>query len=112
MWSEFLTMGISRPGYNLLTRPFSDLATRGTPHAGLFDLGFFLVPGALIMVLGVGLWYAIRGGQAWPPLIAYQRPTPRTMISAPGTRKKPRSKRPACGVPRVARSLNGRVSRL
>jgi hypothetical membrane protein len=65
MWSEFLTMGISRPGYNMLTRPFSDLATRGTLHAGLFDLGFFLVPGVLIMVLGVGLWFAIRGGQAW-----------------------------------------------
>ena len=65
MWSEFLTMGISRPGYNLLTRPFSDLATRGTPNADLFALGFFFVPGLLTIVLGVGLWFAIRGGQAW-----------------------------------------------
>lgn len=65
MWSEFLTMGILRPGYNLLTRPFSDLATRGTPHADLFALGFFFVPGLLTILLGVGLWFAIRGGQAW-----------------------------------------------
>lgn len=65
MWSEFLAMGLSRHGYNLLTRPFSDLATRGTPHAGLFALGFFFIPGLLTIVLGVGLWFAIRGGQAW-----------------------------------------------
>lgn len=65
MWSEFLTMGITRHGYNLLTRPFSDLATRGTPHADLFALGFFFLPGLLTIVLGAGLWFAIRGGQAW-----------------------------------------------
>jgi hypothetical membrane protein len=65
MWSEFLAMGLSRHGYNLLTRPFSDLATRGTPHATLFDMGFFLVPGLLTVVLGIGLWFTIRGGQAW-----------------------------------------------
>jgi len=52
MWSEFLTMGTSRYGYNLLTRPFSDLATRGTPNAGLFDLGFFL---PAVLVIGA-LW--------------------------------------------------------
>jgi hypothetical membrane protein len=65
MWSEFLAMGLSRQGYNMLTRPFSDLATRGTPHATLFDLGFFLVPGVLTVVVGIGLWFAVRGGQAW-----------------------------------------------
>ncbi len=65
MWSEFLTMGTSRHGYNLLTRPFSDLATRGTPHADLFALGFFFLPGLLTIVLGVGLWFAIKGGHAW-----------------------------------------------
>jgi hypothetical membrane protein len=65
MWSEFLTMGMSRSGYNLLTRPFSDLATRGTPHAELFAVGFFFLPGLLTVVLGVGLWFAIQGGPAW-----------------------------------------------
>ncbi|HEY8841848.1 MAG TPA: DUF998 domain-containing protein [Candidatus Dormibacteraeota bacterium] len=64
MWSEFITMGTSRYGYNLLTRPFSDLATRGTPNSGLFDLGFFLVPGALTAILGLGL-YSVSRGQAW-----------------------------------------------
>lgn len=64
MWSEFLAMGTSRYGYNLLTRPFSDLATRGTPNAGLFDLGFFLVPGVLTVILGIGL-YATGKGQMW-----------------------------------------------
>ena len=65
MWSEFLGMGLSRHGYNLLTRPFSDLATRGTQNATLFDLGFFLIPGILTVVLGLGMGLSIRGGQAW-----------------------------------------------
>jgi hypothetical membrane protein len=65
MWVEFLSMGISRPGYNLFTRPFSDLATRGTPHADIFALGFFFVPGAFIVVLGIGLWVSLRGSHAW-----------------------------------------------
>lgn len=65
MWVEFLTHGIARPGYNLLTRPFSDLATRGTPNAADFDLGFFLVPGLLTVLVGVGLWFATHHGRAW-----------------------------------------------
>lgn len=65
MWSEFLGMGISRPGYNLFTRPFSDLATRGTPNADIFALGFFFLPGAFTVVLGIGLWVTLRGGHAW-----------------------------------------------
>jgi hypothetical membrane protein len=65
MWSEFLTMGTWRHGYNLLTRPFSDLATRGTPHADLFALGFFFVPGMLTIALGVVLWHTIKDSQAW-----------------------------------------------
>lgn len=64
MWSEFLVMGMTRNGYNLLTRPFSDLATRGTPNAGLFDLGFFLLPGVLTVILGIGL-YRAGTGQLW-----------------------------------------------
>lgn len=58
MWTEFLTQGTARHGYNLLTRPFSDLATMGTPNATQFDLGFFLVPGLLTVVVGLGLWFA------------------------------------------------------
>jgi hypothetical membrane protein len=65
MWSEFLTFGTSRSGYNLLTRPFSDLATRGTPNSTAFDLGFFIVPGVLTVVVGLGLWFASREGHAW-----------------------------------------------
>jgi hypothetical membrane protein len=65
MWSEFLSMGSLRHGYNLLTRPFSDLATRGTPHADLFTLGFFFVPGLLTVALGVALWFAIKDSPAW-----------------------------------------------
>ena len=65
MWSEFLTMGLSRSGYNLLTRPFSDLATTGTPNAAIFSAGFFFVPGLLTVVLGIGLWTAVRGGALW-----------------------------------------------
>jgi hypothetical membrane protein len=65
MWTEFLTHGLSREGYNLVTRPFSDLATRGTAHAVEFDLGFFLVPGLLTVIVGVGLWFATHGGRSW-----------------------------------------------
>lgn len=65
MWAEFLVMGLTRPGYNLLTRPFSDLATRGTSNAALFDLGFFIVPGLLTAVAGVGLWFTGGRSHAW-----------------------------------------------
>ena len=65
MWSEFVTMGLSRQGYDMLTRPFSDLATRGTQNSTLFDVGFFLVPGILTVLVGLGLWAALRGGHAW-----------------------------------------------
>lgn len=65
MWSDFLSMATLRHGYNLLTRPFSDLATRGTPHADIFALGFFFLPGLLTIVLGVGLYVGIRGGRMW-----------------------------------------------
>ena len=58
-------MGISRSGYNLLTRPFSDLATTGTPNAAIFSAGFFFVPGVLTIVLGIGLWTTVRGGVLW-----------------------------------------------
>jgi hypothetical membrane protein len=65
MWTEFLAMGISRSGYNLLTRPFSDLATTGTPNAGVFAAGFFFVPGLLTVLLGIGLWFVIGGNLVW-----------------------------------------------
>lgn len=64
MWSEFLAVGLSRQGYNLLTRPFSDLATRGAPGSAGFDVGFFLIPGLLLVIVGIGLWFAIDG-RAW-----------------------------------------------
>lgn len=65
MWTEFLTHGLARSGYNMLTRPFSDLATRGTPNAVEFDLGFFVLPGVLTVLVGVGLWFATHGGRSW-----------------------------------------------
>jgi hypothetical membrane protein len=64
MWSGFFAAALGRHGYDLLTRPFSDLATRGTVNSGLFDIGFFLVPGLLTTVVAVGLWHAGEG-PAW-----------------------------------------------
>lgn len=65
MWADFLAMGLTRPGYNMLTRAFSDLATRGTQNSTPFDIGFFLVPGILTVVIGIGL-YKLEGlGQVW-----------------------------------------------
>ena len=64
MWSQFFAVGLSRHGYNLLTRPFSDLATRGTPLSNVFDLGFFLVPGVItVLVAYAYVWR--RGGLEW-----------------------------------------------
>lgn len=65
MWTEFFTVGLSRHGYNLLTRPFSDLATMGTPESTFFDVGFFLVPGLLTIIVGVGLWSTHAASTAW-----------------------------------------------
>ena len=65
MWGEFLAHGLARHGYNMLTRPFSDLATRGTPNATEFDLGFFLLPGVLTVLVGAGLWFAAHEGRTW-----------------------------------------------
>lgn len=65
MWIAFFAVGTSRQGYNLLTRPFSDLATRGTPESSVFDLAFFLVPGLLCVLVGIGLWFTSEGGRAW-----------------------------------------------
>ena len=65
MWTEFFTHALARQGYDLLTRPFSDLATRGTPNANEFAVGFFLIPGILTVVAGLGLWFSTREGQAW-----------------------------------------------
>jgi hypothetical membrane protein len=65
MWTEFFGNALSRRGYDLLTRPFSDLATRGTPNATGFDLGFFLVPGVLTVFVGAVLWLTSDRGRAW-----------------------------------------------
>ena len=65
MWCGFFAAALARPGYNALTRPFSDLATRGTSNATLFDLGFFILPGILIAVVAVGLWFAGDAGSMW-----------------------------------------------
>jgi hypothetical membrane protein len=65
MWSEFLTMGTLRRGYNLITGPASDLATRGTPNAAIFSAGFFFIPGLLTMLVGAGLWLAHGEGRTW-----------------------------------------------
>lgn len=65
MWTNFLVLGISRHGYDLLTRPFSDLATRGSQNATFFDVGFFLVPGLLTIVIGLGLFNLRGHGSMW-----------------------------------------------
>ena len=65
MWTEFFGNALVRNGYDLLRRPFSDLATRGTPNATGFDVGFFLVPGLLTIFVGVALWLASDHGRTW-----------------------------------------------
>ena len=64
MWTEFVGHGLTRHGYNMLTHPFSDLATRGTPYASEFQLGFFLIPGVMTVIVGLGL-FATHHGLTW-----------------------------------------------
>lgn len=65
MWSGFFAAGLSRQGYDMLTRPFSDLATRGTSNATLFDVDFFILPGLLTAIVALGLWHVGRAGTVW-----------------------------------------------
>lgn len=55
MWAEFIGVGLSTPGYNLLTRAASDLGAAGAPTAAFFRAGFFLAPGALTILVGAAL---------------------------------------------------------
>lgn len=59
MWTIFLVAGLQRRGYNLLTDPASELGQAGTPGAGAFNAGFFLVPGLLIVTFAVRLYAVI-----------------------------------------------------
>ena len=65
MWSAFFAAALTRQGYDLLTRPFSDLATKGSINATQFEVAFFLVPGALAAVVGIGLWFAGSASTLW-----------------------------------------------
>jgi hypothetical membrane protein len=65
MWTEFISISLTRPGYNILMRPASDLATRGVPHAELFTVGFFYLAGILTVLVGIALWMSVRGGWLW-----------------------------------------------
>src|SRR5207248_2677660 len=55
MWTEFLILGLLRPGYNMLTRAASELGEVGAPHAALYNAGFFFGGGILTVVMGLGL---------------------------------------------------------
>jgi hypothetical membrane protein len=65
MWLEFIGAGTSTPGYNLLTRAASDLGERGAATAAAYVPGFFYVPGALAVLVGLGLLATWKGGIAW-----------------------------------------------
>jgi hypothetical membrane protein len=65
MWSALFVFGPRRHGYNLLSRTFSELSARGTPYAFLFELGFFLIPGVLALVVALGLWFGFPATLLW-----------------------------------------------
>jgi hypothetical membrane protein len=55
MWASFLLIGATTQGYDLVTRPASDLGAHGSANAGLFNLGFFYIPGLLCLVFTAAL---------------------------------------------------------
>lgn len=65
MWTAFFAAAMGRPDYNLFTRPFSDLATRGSANAVPFLIAFFVLPGLLGVLVGAGLWFAGSANPAW-----------------------------------------------
>jgi hypothetical membrane protein len=56
MWTAFVTFGLSRPGFNLLTRPASLLGQVGSPNDGVFNFAYFVLPGLLTMLFAGGLY--------------------------------------------------------
>ena len=65
MWTEFLGVGLTRPGYDMLGAQASQLGAWGTPNAGLFTAGFFYAGGALTAALGAGLQLAGIRSRIW-----------------------------------------------
>lgn len=59
MWTFFFIAGLQRHGYNLLLDPASELGQAGTPGATMFNAGFFIVPGLLIVIFAVRLYAVI-----------------------------------------------------
>ena len=55
MWIAFFLAGVKRNGYNLLLDPASELGQAGIPGAWAFNLGFFVIPGVLIMTFAARL---------------------------------------------------------
>ncbi len=55
LWSMFLTFGLLRHGYGLLTSAASSLGAKGTPHAEAFNIAFFYTGGILTALAGTGL---------------------------------------------------------
>jgi hypothetical membrane protein len=65
MWTAFIGASMATPGYNLLTRAASDLGARGAPTAAEYVPAFFYLPGALAVLVGLGLLATWKGGTAW-----------------------------------------------
>lgn len=56
MWVVFGVAGLQRRGFNLLLDPASELGQTGTFGATAFNVGFFLIPGLLIVVFALRLY--------------------------------------------------------
>jgi hypothetical protein len=61
MWTAFLLLGLTRPGYNLLLDAASVLGKKGTPNALAFNIVHFYAAGVLLLVFAAGLWAAEKG---------------------------------------------------
>lgn len=64
MWTALLVFGLSRPGFNLLTKPASLLGQVGTPNQALFNLTYFILSGLLTVFFAIGLYSALAD---WMP---------------------------------------------
>jgi hypothetical membrane protein len=61
MWTAFLLLGLTRPGYSLLLDAASVLGKKGTPNALAFNIVHFYAAGVLLLVFAAGLWAADKG---------------------------------------------------
>ena len=63
-WTSLLVLGAIRPGYSHVVNAISELGARGTPHAVLWNVFGFIIPGVLLALAGHAIGTSVRARRA------------------------------------------------